>query len=73
MDTPKLIALTYLAITLPIRFIMSLKVVRKIFPQMQTEQKSQSLEEIRNSPQGRHVRKLLQYPMHIEEDERYLF
>jgi hypothetical protein len=48
MDTPKLIALTYLAITLPIRFIMSLKVVRKIFPQMQTEQKSQRLEEIRN-------------------------
>jgi hypothetical protein len=34
---------------------------------------TQSLEEIRNSPQGRHVRKLLQYPMHIEEDERYLF
>ena len=73
MDTPKLIAITYLAITLPIRFIMSLKVVRKIFPQVQTEQNTQSLEEIRNSPQGRHVRKLLQYPMHIEEDERYLF
>ncbi|CAG2257039.1 STRA6 [Mytilus edulis] len=76
-DWPKLLAISYLAIAMPVRFLISVKLFPHI-PMINPRENTvgpmkDELEKIRCSFQGRHIRKILDPPVEtVEEDKKNL-
>lgn len=73
-DWPKLLAISYLAIAMPVRFLISVKLfphIPMINPRENTVgPMTDELEKIRCSFQGRHIRKILDPPVETVEEEK---
>ncbi|XP_076095389.1 receptor for retinol uptake stra6-like [Mytilus galloprovincialis] len=75
-DWPKLLAISYLAIAMPVRFLISVKLFPHI-PMINPRENTvgpmkDELEKIRCSFQGRHIRKILDPPVETVEEDKVI-